>query len=181
MDPFTIAAIGMGISAIGKGIGLFGDSQANEANQALVAAQKRAETVRYQQMLNDAERARRKDIKTGILREHQAISNATLQGAGESTGAYGAQSSVNSDTGWDVGGVNTAQHYGTQIYHANLDALTAKGQLADAQEIQQIGSGISSLGGAVLGNMGAIGSLTAPASAPGAPLNITYANRTAFS
>lgn len=166
MDPFTIAAIGLGIKAIGTGIGLFGDDQANQANQALVAAQKKAEAVRFAQMQNDAERARRKDIKTGILREHQAISNATLQGAGESSGAYGAQASVNSDTGWDVGGVNTAEHYGKQIYQANIEALNAKGQLADAQEIQQIGSGISSLGGAVLGNMGAISSLTTSATTP---------------
>lgn len=160
MDPFTIAAIGIGIKGIGTAIGLFGDEKANEANQALVTAQKQAETFRFEQMKNDAERKRRQEIRTGIIREHQAVSNANLQGAGESSGAYGAYGQVNQETGWNTGGLNTAEHYGTQIYKANLAALDAKGQLADAQTIQQVGSGISSLGGAVLGNMGAIGSLT---------------------
>lgn len=162
MDPFTIAAVGFGISAIGKGIGLFGDSQANEANQALVSAQKQAETVRFNQMKTDAERKRRQEIRMATIREHQAISNEVLQGAGESSGAHGAESSVNQEAGWDVGGINTAEHYGTQIYNANIAALTAKGQLADAQEIQQIGSGISSLGGQILSNMSGINAVTTP-------------------
>lgn len=162
MDPFTIAAIGLGIKAIGTGIGLFGDSEANKANQDLLKAQSDAENVRFQQMKNDAERKRRQDIRNGIIREHQAVSNATLQGASESTGAYGAYGQVNQETGWDVGGVNTAEHYGTQIHTANLAALQAKSELADAQEIKGIGEGISSLGGAVLSNMGSIKALTTP-------------------
>lgn len=162
MDPFTIAAVGFGISAIGKGLGLWGDDKANQANQALVAAQKQAETARFEQMKNDAERKRRQEIKMGIFREHQAISNASLQGAGESSGSYGAQAQANQETGWDVGGINTAEHYGTEIYHANIAALTAKGQLADAQEIQQAGAGISSLGGQIIGNMSGINALTTP-------------------
>lgn len=162
MDPFTIGAIGMGISAIGTATGLFGASAANEANQHLIAAQKQAETLRYQQMQSDAERKRRQSIRQGIIQQHQSVSNTTLQGAGESSGASGAQGQANQETGWNVAGVNIAEHFGKGIYQANLQALQAKSELADAQEISSIGSGLSSLGGAVLGNIGAISSLTTP-------------------
>lgn len=162
MDPFTIGAIGMGISAIGTGLGLWGSSEAAEAQQKLTAAQMQAEKLRYEQMKNEAERKRRQAIKMQIQQQHTAVSNATLQGAGESSGAYGAYGQTNQEGSWNVGGVNIAEHFGTEIYKANMAALQAKGELADAQSLQQMGAGISSLGGAVLGNMGAINAMTTP-------------------
>lgn len=177
MEPFTIAAVGMGISAIGTGLGLWGSSEANSANQALLAAQQKAETARYQQMQADSERRRRQAIKQQIQQQHTAVSNTTLQGANESTGAYGAYGQTNQEGSWNVGGVNIAEHFGTEIYKANQAALSAKSDLASAQELQSFGSGISSLGGAVLSNAGPIKSLTTPSPfASYSPSGPNYAN-----
>lgn len=158
---FELAVIGMGLSALGVGTSFFGSLMGNDANQDLVSAQQKAEKLRYQQMQADAERKRRQAIRQGIIQQHQAVSNTVLQGAGESSGAYGAAGQVNQEVGWNVAGVNIAEHFGKGIYEANQQALAAKGEIANAETIKSFGSGLSSLGGAMLGNMGTINSLFA--------------------
>lgn len=160
MDPFTITAISMGISALGTGTSLLGGLFGADDNAKLVADQQKAENIKFQQQKADWERSRRQDIRKGIYMQHQAVAAATAGGANESTGAYGAYGQVNQETGWNVQGVNMAQHFGTQLHQANMDILADKGNIAQDQSIVSMGQGLSSLGGAGMSQATNISNLT---------------------
>ena len=150
---------GAAAAAVGVGTSIFGAILGNDANQEALAAQQKAEQIRQAQAAADAERRRRQAIRTGIIQRSQALANATAQGANESTANSGAQGQVNQETGWTIGGINTAQAYGTALYGANQELLQAKMDQANADEWSSIGKSLTSLGGGLVTNAGTIGNI----------------------
>lgn len=155
----AIAAIGLGLAGAGAVVGFMGNSQAADAQHELIAAQQHAEQIRNQAMELDAERRRRVQIRDGIIRRSQALATATSQGANESSGLQSAYGQITGNTSFAVAGINSAEKTGNELYQANLDALTAQQHGADAQELQQFGKGLSSLGGSLINNLGTISNL----------------------
>ena len=163
---FEMAAISLGISALGSITSMFGASQSSSANDALIAAQQKAAQIQYKQMIADTERKKLEKIRQGNILRHQAIANSTAQGSNESSALSGAMGQVSQETSWNIAGLNQAEYFGKQNYQANQEILAAKGQLADAQSMSQMGSAISSLGGAMISNMSGANSLFGSASTP---------------
>ena len=152
-------AAGIGLGVAGAATSISGASEANQAQQAILAAEAKAEKVRQEAMLNDADRRRRQMIRQGIIQRSQALSTATNQGANESSALPGAFGQIQGNTSFAVSGVNEQVNFGTQLFKANQELLAAKSQLANAQETSSIGSSISSLGGSLISNAGTIGKL----------------------
>lgn len=151
-----VAAVGVGVAAAGVGTQLYGASQSAEANEAAIAAQQRAEAIRLQAAKVDAARKQRQFIREQVIARAQALSTTTNQGANESSGLPGAYGQIAGRTAFGISGIQIAQATGQGLYGANQDLLQAKLAANDAASISAIGSGLTSLGGAITGNLGAI-------------------------
>lgn len=156
MEPISLG-IGLALSAAGGLTSFFGQSKKAEADQAATAAQQRAENLREQSMTIDADRKRREFIRQGQIARAQALTVATSQGAAQSSGLQGAYGQIGGQTDWNILGVNEQEEIGHGMFQANRDLLQARSQGAEADSQIALGKGISSLGGALVSNMGAIG------------------------
>lgn len=97
----------------------------------------------------DAARRRRQIVREAQLARATALSNATAQGAQAGSGLQGGFAQVTSQQNDAILGVNQNQELGSEIFSANR-------QLADARTQSNIGSSISSIGGQIMQNRGAI-------------------------
>jgi hypothetical protein len=135
--PF-IAALGIGLGAIGTGVQVMG------AMKAAKAAEK-AEDLRERQMNLDAMRQKRKIIREAIMQKSIATANATAQGAQDSSGLKGGIAQVTQDAGTQMSYTNKSQEIGSSLFDANREQT-------QGQSMSSFGSGLSSLGGTLVQN-----------------------------
>lgn len=154
-----IAAVGIGLAAAGAVTSFFGSQDASEAQQRAIAAQQRGEQVRKEAAHFDADRRRRQMIRMGLIQRSQAVAIANAQGANKGSGLEGVFGQIASATSFAVSGVTGNLEYGDQLFAANQELLEARKDSADAESTMALGKGLSSLGGAVLGNIGSINSI----------------------
>lgn len=103
------------------------------------AASKRQEALRQRQMELEANRQRREQIRKATVARAKATASAYNQGAGDSSGLSGGLAQITSQANRNIQGINQDEEIGRGIFKTNQ-------QIAGAQFIQSIGSGISSLG-----------------------------------
>jgi len=151
-----IAAIGIAASVAGTAVAYKGQQQQAKAQKQLIAAQQVAEDSRKQQMNLDATRKKREIVRQAQLARAAAVATANAQGAGDSSALGGAIGGIEGQTGVNLAGVNQNQQLGNQIFDANAMAGRARASEADGGGMVATGSGISSLGGALIKNSGTI-------------------------
>lgn len=117
---------------------------------------KQADNIRNQQMMLDASRRKRAAIRSGLVARATAITNASNQGAGSGSGVLGGSGAAVGNALDTMSDINSASILGNRMFANNerMFAATSNGQFW-----QGLGEGISSIGGAVLGNAGTITSL----------------------
>lgn len=155
MDPLTI---GLSLAVGGAITSFFGGQDAQEAQQAAIAAQQRAEAVRREAMRYDADRRRRQLIREMLIARSTSVQRGANQGANSanSSALPGAFGQISGRAGFGIEGINTNLAFGEQTFDANQQLLQAKMDLVEAQGTQQIGQSLTSLGGAIMGNVGTI-------------------------
>lgn len=155
MDPFTI---GIALALGGAVTSFIGGQDAQEAQQAAIAAQQRAEATRQEAMRYDADRRRRQAIREMLIARSTAVQRGANQGANASASSAlpGAFGQVYGRAGSTIEGVNTNLGFGEQIFDANQQLFQAKMDLVEAQGTQQLGQSLSTLGGSIMGNVGTI-------------------------
>ncbi len=162
MAGFTALAIGLGVAAQVAGTVISASAQsrmAEEQRQASVAA----ENARRQQMQLDASRRRREAIRQMLFARSAALTTGTNQGAGQGSGVQGAIGQAVATGRQNVNTVNSAETLGGRVFDANIQYADAT---ARGQQGMNFGSAISSLGGALVSNAGAIGRLGTYATSP---------------
>lgn len=101
--------------------------QQAQAQRDAIAAQERAANVRAQQERIKAQREAR-------IARAQVISGAASAGIGPGSSAIsGAESSIASQLGQNIGAINVAQDFASQASAANQRAATAGGDIATSQ------------------------------------------------
>ena len=159
MPSFTLAisAIGLGLSAAGVATQMYGVSQSAEASKKLAENQKQAEAVRHQQMTLEAMRKKREIIRQASIGQATAISAATNQGGAESSGLAGALSTVSGKAGGSLLATGQNEELGDRMFAVNSAGADLMGQRAQADGITSMGSGLGSLGGALVKNQEQLG------------------------
>lgn len=153
----TIALIGgLALGAAGTGIQVASSMASADAQKDEIAAQQRAEATREQGMKLDAMRKQREMIRQGILARSQALTQGSNQGAQFGSGVAGAQAGITEQTGYNTLGVQEQTSLGSDIFSANRDAFSAKSRQAEAGSFGAVGSGLSTLGGALMKNVGTV-------------------------
>lgn len=154
-----LMGVGLALGAVGTGISIFGSRQADRAQQQLTEAQRRAEAIRHQAMVLDATRRRREIVRQGVIARSMALATTTNQGASAGSGLLGAYGQIAGREGTGLTGVSQQLDAGENMFQANLAALSARRNQAQAQSTMAIGSSIAGLGASVLGNMGSINNI----------------------
>ena len=140
-------AIGTAATVAGLGIQYEGQRKAEEGA-------KRAEQLREAQMNLEETRARRNIVRQALVARSEALTNATSQGAAQGSGLAGGFGQVQGETG----GAAVANAQNAQI---GRDTFAVNRSIARGQSQANLGSGISSLGGALVKNQNEIGRLGA--------------------
>lgn len=147
-----MAALSTIIAGVGLAIGAAGTVTSVNAANASADASKKAEQLRKRQMELESIRQRRSAIRNSLRARSMSLTNATAQGAAGGSGLQGGYGQIGQQTGENITGVNNAEEIGAGIFNANAASASA-GALA------AFGSGLSSLGGAIVNNAPTIASV----------------------
>lgn len=140
-----IGAAGAAATAVGVGAQVFGMVRAQKG-------EKRAEQIRKAQMDLESQRERRSVVRQANVARAAALSNATAQGAQDGSGLAGGQAQISGQAGTAISATNQNQQLGGQMFSANR-------MISSGNTMSSIGSGIQSLGGALVQNSQTIGRL----------------------
>lgn len=151
--PEIIAAAGVGLAAAGTAKSVSAAKGVAASQRDAIAAQKRAENDRQQQMNLDASRRRREQIRQSIQARSIAEANAVSQGAESSSGLQGGIGQISGRLGTNLVGVNQNQELGNDIFKQNRDVSAAGMRQASYQSQAALGQGLSSLGGSLITNI----------------------------
>lgn len=171
------ALVGGAISLVG-GVISYTSQQRMIAEQTTIST--KAENVRKQQMLLDAQRRKRSAIRAGLMQRSLAVANGAAQGASLGSGVAAGKGAGAAASGEGQQTVNSASILGSRQF--NLNKAYFKTSQAGQAWIG-FGQGVSAVGSAVLGNAGQINALmgvgapTTPAGAPtggGQPYGSAY-------
>ena len=124
----------MGLAVVGGVISAIGA-------QAQAKASASAEKARKRMMQLEAMRKRRELVREGVVARATATSNATAQGAGESSALQGGLAQITAQQNRNVTASTQDEALGNKVFNANAKYAKAGGMIA-------IGQGISSLGSA---------------------------------
>lgn len=133
---FFLPLIGLAASVIGTGVSVYSQIKATEAANKRARLQQRMEEMR-------ARRQQAKEQRQAQLLQAQSVAQGYAQGAGGSSSLYGATSNIASQAASNVLGINQGLAFSRQTTQLNT-------QIANAEMIGNIGSGLSSLGGTAL-------------------------------
>lgn len=156
-----IATAGLAIAGVGAYEGYEASKQNNQAQQAAIAAQEKAEELRKQQMELDATRRTREIIRQSTAARSAALAITTAQGAAYEGGSAvpGAYGSIAGRTGVNELGVSQNLEIGEGMFAAHMDQLGAYRRAADAQSQMAMWAGIGSLGNSLISNSTTIGKI----------------------
>lgn len=170
----AITTIVAGVALAATAAGAYKQYQASKAAQRAqeqqIAAQQRAERLRERQMELDAARKRREVIRNMVLARSTALSNITAAGVNTGSSALaGAEAGIMGQGGGQIQAVNQNQLIGAGMFDANADR--AAGEIAEgrARGDAAFGQVLTSIGGSLLTNMGAIERVGNTLFAPSAP------------
>jgi hypothetical protein len=151
-----IAAAGLGLTAAGSYMAYKGQQTQAKYQQQAIGLQQEAEAERKKQMNLEAMRRRREIIRQALAARSMALATATNQGASGGSALGGAYGQISGREGTSILGVNQNQEIGNNLFGINQSILGAYRGASQAGASAAMGSGLASLGGALLKNEGSI-------------------------
>lgn len=128
----AIAAIGVGASIAGGAVQYQGQRVAAKASRA-------AEKLRETQMNLEADRERRTTLRQAQVARSVALSNATAQGAGESSGLEGGMAQVAGQMNTNLQSINQSQQIGAGLFKTGAQEARGKSIAAFGGALSQFG------------------------------------------
>lgn len=156
----AVAVAGVGFSAYGSYKQYKSSKDMAKANAAIAAEEAEQEAIRRRAAELDAKRRQLELVRNQQRARSLALSNATSQGASQGSGLQGGYGQIAGDTGVNLLGITQNQGLSNQIFDSNMQISQQRQLLAKYQGDAAFGQGLSSLGGALLNNMGTINSLS---------------------
>lgn len=137
------------IAGVGLAVGAAGTVMGVKAQKDQLAAQNKAESARQKAANLDALRRKRAIVRDMQQQRAIALSNATAQGAADSSGLQGAMAGVQGQATDSIVGINQQLQLGNTVFSANRQATRAA-------SFGATGEGLQSLGGALVKNAGTL-------------------------
>lgn len=159
--PLIVAGAALAATAVGGYMQYSSSKDQAAAQQAQIAAEKRAESIRRRSMELDARRRTMEVVRQQQRTRAAALAMGTAQGSSQSTGLQGAFGAISGQTGVNALGIAQNLQLGQQMFKTNAAMSDARMAYAQAGEQGALGRGISSIGSTLFGNIGTISSLGA--------------------
>ena len=147
-----MAAFSTLIAAVGVAAGIGGTIVQMQAAKKQEKAARRAENIREAQMNLESRREKRSVARQALVARAQALTSAETQGGVGGSGLAGGLAQIGSQAGQVSSAIDQNTQLGAGIFQANRDISAARSREA-------FGSGISSLGGALVNNSETLGRL----------------------
>lgn len=164
MDPLSlgIAAVGLGLQAFG---GFSAASKAKEAygiQSQISGLEGQVNSQRQTAMELSARRQSMEVFRNNQRARSMAINNATNQGAsyGNSSGLAGGLDQVNSQSTFNLQGINQNLDIGRNIFGLDDQISKQKLALSGVQSSMMTDQAIGQLGGSITKNAGTLGSIS---------------------
>jgi hypothetical protein len=151
-----IAGIGLAAGAIGSGVQAYGAIQQGEAQRKASRLSQMAEAQRQRGMELDSERKQYSIIREQQMQRANAIAAATSQGAQFGSGLSGGEAQIAGASNSNLLGVNQNTELGQNMFSINQRKGAADRDASAAGTMGSIGSGLSTLGRAVVNDSGTI-------------------------
>lgn len=151
-----IAVAGLGLAAGGAVMTYTGQKAASAAQQEAIQGQQAADAERQKYMELDSLRRRRELVRQSVSAQATSQTVASNQGAAGGSGLPGAYSGISGRTGVNAEGISMNEQFGSNLFGIQSQITGAYGRMASANSSAYMGQGLSSLGGALVKNEGAI-------------------------
>lgn len=152
----VIAAVGVAAGLAGTAVSYMGMQDQAKAQEKMQAEQKKQEALRQQQMNLEAMRKKREIIRQAQVARATSLTTATNQGGAESSGFAGALGTISGQAGRGTLATSQNQELGNEMFASNARMAGFMGAYQAGGTMASMGSGISSLGGALVNNAGTI-------------------------
>jgi len=151
-----IATAAIATTAAGVGVSYMASRDQAAAQQGIIKDQQKSEKVREQQMQLDARRRQLELIRNAQRTRSASLAVATAQGAQFGSGLQGGYAQTSGMTGYNMLGVEQNLQFGERMFAINRDMAQYQMAYANAGSMANLGSGLTSLGGAMMNSMGAM-------------------------
>lgn len=156
----ALFATSLAIGAAGVGTSVAGAMSAAEANKNIAGLEGKAEEQRKNAMELDARRKSLEQVRVMQRAHYMAQNNANNQGALQGSGVQGGYGQVAGMGYTNLAGIGQNREIGENLFGINSQISGQKMNLADAQSMSAIGSGLTSLGSMGMGALGNFGKLS---------------------
>jgi len=156
----AIAVAGLGLAAAGAYNSYQGAKGQAAAQERMTQVEMQQEKVRQQAMELSAKRQQMEVLRNSQRARSVALSNANSQGAQFGSGLAGGYGQISGQTGVNLLGINQNLEFGEQMFNLNNQLSQAKISYAQAGTQSSLGSGLSSLGGTLIGNASTLGNIS---------------------
>lgn len=156
----ALFAASLAVGAAGVGTSVMGAMNAAEANKNIAGLEMKAEEQRKIAMELDARRKTLEQVRVMQRAHSMATSNANNQGALLGSGVQGGYGQISGQGGTNLLGIAQNREIGENMFGINTQISGQKMNLADAQSMSAIGSGLTSLGSMGMSAVGNFGKLS---------------------
>jgi hypothetical protein len=160
MIQFALTALSLGAMAAGTVTQMSGARRSARAQQNIVGLERQAEGQRLKAMELDARRRQLEVIRNQQRARSLALTTATAQGAAQGSVLGGAYGQIRGQTMTNLQGIQENLGIGRNLFDINSQIGTQRIAASQAATTASMGSGISSLGGALLSSLPTLSNLT---------------------
>lgn len=151
--------LGLGASIAGGVISYDASKQANAAQMQEIGLEAQQNQQRQQAMNLNARRQQMEILRNTQRARSLALNNATSQGAQLGSGLSGGYGNIAGQSGQNALGITENQQIGNTMFGLQSQISGQQLNYAQAQQQEQLGAGISSLGKSVAGSAGSLSAL----------------------
>lgn len=160
IDDAIFAGASLAMSAGGTGLSIFGASKQAAAQKQIALLEQSADAQRRKAM---EVAARRQEIENGrnVQRARSmGLATATAQGGEFGSGLQGGQAQAAGQGNWNQLGIQQSLQTGETLFDINGQISQQKIKAGQAATLSSIGSGLTSLGGSMMGSLNAMSRLS---------------------
>lgn len=160
-NPIGAAAggLGVGLGLAGGITSMIGSSEANSAQQAMINTQMQENSVREAAAAVQARNQSIQNMRSAQMASAQKLAAGVAGGSGQSSGLSGARASVAGQAEFNQSNISLNMQSAQQMFSLDNQLSQEKMQYANAEQLTQMGSGMSGMGGGIIGSLNPIKSL----------------------
>lgn len=149
-----LGALGSIVGIAGQIFQFIGQRRMIEGQRIAIRAQERAERARERQMELDAIRRRREVARAGMVARAQAVASANSQGALVGSGIEGGLAQITGQENRESLAISQNEALGANVFASRREELRGNMVSLNGQSMANFGSGLTSLGNALVENQG---------------------------